>query len=140
MWWRQITQSKIIPNSFLNTKHNDILDSKIRLRKMRIQCPEKLIVVHLNMNSIRNKFDSLSFIIDINIHIALFSENKPHDSFPSVKFRLKGFCTPCRLDVNLKEGGLLIYFREDIPSRFLNSGSTYNIEIISVEIYLRKRK
>ena len=37
-------------------------------------------------------------------------------------------------------GWLLLYFREDILSRFLNSGPTYNTEIISVEIYLRKRK
>ena len=35
---------------------------------------------------------------------------------------------------------LLLYFREDIPSRYLNSGSKCSIEIVSVEINLRKRK
>ena len=55
-----ITQSNIIPNSFHSTKHNDILDAKIGLREMKIQCPEKIIVGHLNINSIRNKFDLLS--------------------------------------------------------------------------------
>ena len=102
---------------------------------MKIQCPEKIIVCHLNINSIRNKFDALSFIIDTNIDILLISETKLGDSFSSPQFRLKGFCTPYTLDRNSKGGGLLLYFREDIP---LNSGSTCNIETISVEIDLRK--
>ena len=89
---------------------------------MKIQCPVKIIVVHLNINSIRNKFDVLSFIIDTN------------ESFPSVQFRLKGFCTPYRLDRNSKEGGLLLHFHEDIPARFLNGGSTCNVETKSVEL------
>ena len=54
---------------FDSTKHNDIVDAKIGLREMKIQCPEKIIVGHLNINSIRNKFDALSFIIDTNIDI-----------------------------------------------------------------------
>ena len=62
------------------------------------------------------------------------------DSFFSAQFRLKGFCTPYRLDRNSKGDGLLLYFREDISSRFLNSGSTCNIETISVQINLRKGK
>ena len=78
--------------------------------------------------------------IDTNIDILLISETKLDDSFSSAQFRLKGFCTPYILDRNSKGGGLLLYFREDIPSRFLNSGSTCNIETISVEINSRKRK
>ena len=69
-----ITQSNIIPNSFDSTKHNDILDAKIGLRKMKIQCPEKTVVRHLNVKSIRNKFDALFFIIDTNIDITYFKD------------------------------------------------------------------
>ena len=135
-----ITHSNIIPNSFDSTKHIDILDAKIGLREMKIQCPEKVIIGDLNINSIRNKFDALSFIIDTNIDISLISETKLDDSFSSAQFRLKEFCTPYRLNRNSKAGGLLLYFRGDIPSRFVNSGSTCNIEAISVETNLRKRK
>ena len=99
-----------------------------------------MIVGYLNINSKRNKFDALFLIIDTNIDVLLISETKLDDSFSSAQFRLKGFCTPYRLDRNSKGGGLLLYFREDIPSRFLNSGSTCNIETISIEINLRKRK
>ena len=85
----------------------------------------------------RNKSDVLPFIIDTNIDI--YSETKLDDSFSSAQFRLKGFCTPYRLDRNSKGGGLLLYFREDIPSRFLNSGSTCNSETISVEITIHTK-
>ena len=103
---------------------------------MKIQCPEKIIAGHLNINSIRNKFDVLSSIIDTNIDILLISETKLDHSFSLAQFRLKGFCIPYRLDRNSKEDGLFLYFCEDIPSRFLNSGSTCNIQTISVEINL----
>ena len=43
------------------------------------QCPEKTNVGHLTINSIRNKFDALSFIIGINIDILLISETKLDD-------------------------------------------------------------
>ena len=107
---------------------------------MKTQCSENIIVGHLNINSIRNKFDALSLIIDTNIDVLFISETKLDDSFSSAQFRLKRFCTRYRLDRNSKRSGLLLYFREDIPSRFLNSGFTCNIETIPVEINLRKRK
>ena len=107
---------------------------------MKIQCPEKIIVGHLNISSIRNKFDALSFIIDTYIDILLISGTKLDDSVSLFQFRLKEFCTPYRLDRNSKGDGILLYFREDIPSRFLNSAPTCSIETISVEINLRKRK
>ena len=44
------------------------------------------------------------------------------------------------LDRKWKGAGPLLNFCEDIPSRFLNSGSTCNAETIPVEICLRKRK
>ena len=65
---------------FDGTKHNNILDAKIGIREMKI--PEKIIVGHLN--SLRNKSDALSFIIDTNIDVSLISETKLDDSFSSV--------------------------------------------------------
>ena len=107
---------------------------------MKIQCPRKIIVGHLNISSIKNKFDAVSFITDTNIDILLISKTKLDDSFSSAQSRLKGFCAPYRLYANSKGAGLLLYFREYIPSRFLNNESTYNLEAISVDINLRKGK
>ena len=53
---------------------------------------------------------------------------------------LHGFIAPYRLDKNSKGGGILLYIREGIPSRLLNSKFKTGIETISVEINLRKRK
>ena len=50
---------------------------------MKIQFLEKLIVAHLDINSVRNKFDSLSFRTENNVDILLISETKLDDSFPS---------------------------------------------------------
>ena len=58
----------------------------------------KLIFAHLNINSIRNKFDSLGDMIKGNIDILITSETKVDDSFPDGQFFLNGFGTPFCLD------------------------------------------
>ena len=106
---------------------------------MKSRCPDKLIMGHLSINSIRNKIDAFSLIVK-NVDILMIWETKLNDSFPTAQFLLDGFSAPYRLDRNLKGGGTLLYISEDIPSRLLNSKSKTGIEIISVEINLRKRK
>ena len=54
---------------------------------MKIQSPKKIIVGHLNIYAIRNKFDALPFIIDTNIGILLISETKLDDCFPQINLR-----------------------------------------------------
>ena len=71
-----------------------------------------------------------------------------NDSVPSAKFMLKGYGIPYSLDRNpnggldrnSNGGGLLLYVRKDIPSKFLKVKSDCNIESICVEVNLRKRK
>ena len=70
----------------------------------------------------------------------MISETKLDDSFPTAQFVLHGFSAPYRLDMNSKGGGILLYIREDIPSRLLNSKLKTGVETTSVEINLRKRK
>ena len=53
---------------------------------------------------------------------------------------LKKFGIPYWLDRNSNGGGLLLYVREDIPSKFLKVKSDCNSESICVEVNLRKRK
>ena len=94
-------------------------DAKIGLKVMKENSPNKIIVGHLNINSLRNKFEALQFIINRNLDIILLSETKLDDSFPSAQFMLKNFGIPYRLDRNSNGGGLLLYVRDDIPSKFL---------------------
>ena len=46
---------------------------------MKVQFQAKTIIAHLKINSIRNKFDSLSFMIENNADILLILENKLDD-------------------------------------------------------------
>ena len=80
----------------------------------------KLIFAHLNINSIRNKFELLSEQIKGNVDVLMISETKIDDSFPVGQFLIEGFCTPYRLDRNSKGGGILLYVREDIPSNLIS--------------------
>ena len=100
---------------------------------MKIHSPDKLTLGHANINLIRNTFDSLIYILDKNADIFLISETKLDDSFPSALL-------PYRDNRNNKGCDLLLYIREDIPSRILQCKFQCNIESLSVEINLRKGK
>ena len=95
---------------------------------MKIQWPEKITVVHLNINLIRNKFDALFFFIDTKIDILLISETKLNDSFASAQFRSKGFCTPS-VEINLKKKKLLLICGYN-PHRSLISSNRYYLNNI----------
>ena len=86
------------------------------LRNFKIKNFNRLVIAHLNINSIRNKFESLTNIIQGNIDILVLTETKIDDSFPFQQFIISGFAAPFRLDRNADGGGILIYIREDIPS------------------------
>ena len=115
-------------------------DAKTGLKVMKENSPNKIIVGHLNINSLRNKFEALQFIINRNLDVILLTETKLDDSFPSAQFMLKNFGIPYRLDRNSNGGGLLLYVREDIPSNFLKVKSNCNIESICVGVNLWKKK
>ena len=117
-----------------------ITNTKIGLREMKIQFPDKLIIAHLNINSIRNKFNSLSFMVENNADILHISETKLDDSFPSGQFKICGFGMAYRYDRNLMGGGVLLYIIDDIPTKLLKHDFGTNIKNLSVEINLRKRK
>ena len=70
----------------------------------------------------------------------MISETKLNDSFLTAQFLHHGFSAPHRLDVKSKGGRILLYIREDIPSRLLNIKAKTGIENICIEINLRKRK
>ena len=61
------------------------------LQTIRKDNLNKLIFAHLNINSVRNKFDSLADIIKDNIDTLMISESKVDSSFPDGQFFLDGF-------------------------------------------------
>ena len=77
--------------------------------KFRLENPNKLVFSHLNINSIRNKFELLTNIIQGKLDILLGSG----------QFIIPGFAPPYRFDRNSKGGGLLLYLGEDIHSKII---------------------
>ena len=113
-----------------------------KLREMRLNNPKRVLVGHLNINSIPNKFDGIMDMVGGKLDIFLISETKINPSFPNAQFCYKGYGNPYRKDRSLGAGGgLLLYVNENIPSRKLNAHSVpADIEIICVELNLRKQK
>ena len=113
------------------------LDPSQMLKDIRRKHCNRLIIAQLNINSLRTKFESLSFMIKDNIDILLTSETKIDTLFPTAQFHIEGF-TIYRCDRDANGGGLLLYVREDIPSTLLNIDCS--IERFYVESIIRKKK
>ena len=68
------------------------------LKALRLKNFNKLILAHLSINSLRNKFEFLISLIKDNIDILMISETKLDQSFPTNQFMINGFSAPFRLD------------------------------------------
>ena len=100
----------------------------------------KLIIGHININSIRNKFEALKSMIHENLDIFVVSETKIDESFPLNQFKIEGFSKPFRFNRTNKGGGIIIYIRSNIPSKIIKNNLPKNIEGLFVEINLHNKK
>ena len=102
------------------------------MSNLRVRNVNKLIIGSLNINSISNKFDQLRLLVDGKVDILIITETKLDSTFPSSQFMIKGYSEPYRLDRNRNGGGVLIYIREDIPSKNLISHTLHYLPILKV--------
>ena len=138
------------PNAipYVSTRHLDISrqetdndqDSPYSiLQNLRLKCIDKIIIGHLNINSVRNKIHLLADLIRDKIDIMLISETKLDCTFPESQFALQGYAPPYRLDRTANGGGLLLYLRNDIPTKPLPLIAG-NIECIINDVTISKKK
>ena len=99
--------------NFEETLKNDALN------EIRKENQNRIIIAHLSINSVRNKFEMLKEVVGNKIDILLISETKLDDTFPLNQFILEGFTPPYSLDRTMHGGGLMLFVREDIPSKLL---------------------
>ena len=96
------------------------IDVKKAIKDIRISNMNKLMFGHLNINSLRNKFDLFSEQVKGSINILMVSETKLDDSFPEAQFLIEGFHSPFRFDCNANGGGIMLYtFGKISPLSFL---------------------
>ena len=108
------------------------------LRCLRSKHPKHVFLGHLNVSSLRNKFESLNELIKDIFDIFLVSESKLDSSFPDSQFSIPGYRI-VRKDRNKNGGGILFYINEDIPFKVVeNRQLPGNLEIRTLEIILDK--
>ena len=80
-------------------------------------------------------------IVQDKLDILLISERKVDPSFPSTQFAIESFSSPFRLDRNSSGGGIMLFVREEIPSKLLSEYKpNSSVENIFIEINLRSKK
>ena len=144
-----MTTSILSPGGYFNASTELGVDMNVlnslsvicRLKEIRVKHLNKILIGHLNINSIRNKFDELVVILNNTIDILVISETKIDDSFPTNQFMIPGYQKPFRLDRNDQGGGILVYVRNCIPAKVIkNINLPSNIETIFFDIVLGKKK
>ena len=78
------------------------------LKKIRINNVNTVVTGHVNIDSIKNKFDMLSSMVKDNIDILTVAETKLDSSFPQAQFRMEWYAPPFRYDRNSHGGGILL--------------------------------
>ena len=129
-------ESQQLLSSGINSFTNNASEKNLRL--IRQENLNRIILAHLNINSIRNKFDLLANQTTGNVDVLAISETKFDASFPIDQFEIPGFPTLFRRDRDQYGGGLLVFVREDTPAKHLSSEST-PIEGINVELNFCKK-
>ena len=82
-------------------------DFETALRLNRLKYSKNIIFSNLNINSLRNKSDSVRATLVNYVDIFMAVETKINESFPTAQFAIDVFHKPLRLDVTGKSGGLL---------------------------------
>ena len=89
------------------TKDSSFIASNVsRLGNLRSQNSKNIIILYININLIRNKFENLCDIVGNNVDVLSIAETKLDSS--NALFLLPGFHQPLRLDINDRSGRLLV--------------------------------
>ena len=132
-------ESEIISMNSVPDEHED--DIILGLKNLHVNYSNKIVMRHLNINSIRNKFQLLSSLTTGKIDILMISETKLDATFPSNKFFIQGYSTVYRLDRNDKGGGIMLFVKDGIISFPLDRYFfQVGFEAFCIELNFRKKK
>ena len=125
------TQNVYLPmQSFPSNLNNN----NSNLHQVRINSASRTIFGQININSIRTNFEQLTYVARNEIDILMVSETKLDYTFPTSQFLMQGYSTPFRKDRTSKDGGMLLYVREDIPCKIIKTETDAYHEGFFIEI------
>ena len=92
-----------------------------------------LLFVHLNINSIQNKFDDLKMLNkELKSHVIFLSETRIDSCYPNAQFNLEGYHI-YRKDRAKGGGGLMAFFSSKLISRRAKLPKQYKlIEVLAI--------
>ena len=86
------------------------IDPVKALDKIHQKHSNRLVIAQLNINSLRNKFASLSTMIKDYVDLLLISETKIDSSFPTAQFQIEGYTIHKFIDVTEMKMEVVYYF------------------------------
>ena len=112
-------------------------DPNVILNRLKSKNLNKPIIAQININFLEKKFEPLVSLVKEKVDILMVSETKLDDTFPFNQFEIEGYSQQFRLDRNCHGGGIIIYVRDHIPCKKINSHSLpRNVECMFIEITL----
>ena len=84
-------------------------DSFKSLKEVCLQNLNRIVLAHLNINFLRNKFDALVKQVSGNVDVLVSFKAKIVESFPEGQFKIPEFYIPFHLDRDRFGGGILVY-------------------------------
>ena len=102
-----------------NTDSKQDLNPLSVVKNLKLKNVNKAIIGQININSISPKFNQLKKLVLKHVDVLVVCETKLDETFPSSQFHMDGFSLQYRLDRNRNGGGVMIFVKEDIPSKFL---------------------
>ena len=70
----------------IETPNKHTVEAKLFLKNLRASYLNNIIIVHLNINALRNKFEMFSFLIADTFDMFMLSETKLDDTFTLASF------------------------------------------------------
>ena len=99
--------------------NDEFLDPLSTVKNLWLSNVNRVVIGNLNISSLPNKFNQLKEIVIKYVDILGLTERKLDDYFPNSQFLVDGFSEPFSMDRNKSVGGVIIYVRNNIPSKLL---------------------
>ena len=136
----QITKESNLSSNAKKLDLNGNFNTFPLVQAHRLKNPKNVIIGHLNVNALRNRFTAVKELIKGKIDIGLISETNIDELFPNQQFKINGYKT-IRWNRDGFGGGLIFDINEQIPSQVLTLESIpRDIELILLDFTVKSRK
>ena len=111
------------------------------LGQLRVKTVNRIIIGNFNINSILSNFDQLKLFVQGKVDTLIVTGTKLDSTSLTSQLMMYGYNEPYSSNRNRNWAGILIYVREDMPSKVLvDHLLSHDIEGIFSKLNLRKMK